>query len=87
MLSFAVVPAFAEAGPYLLRLALSVSAFYLRMVTADTRGMISFKLVIEDSNDIGYCSSFKCQKSTLVYLNLSFQLTVLSRVLGARKEN
>ena len=25
-----------------------------------------------------------CQKSTLVYLDLSFQLTVLSRVLGAR---
>ena len=28
--------------------------------------------------------SRRCQKSTLVYLNLSFQLTVLSRVLGAR---
>ena len=41
------------------RFALSVLASHLRIVTADTRGIISFKFVIDDSKAIGYCSSFK----------------------------
>ncbi len=43
----------------LFRLELSVSTFHLRIVTADTNGIISFKLVIDDSNESGYCSSFR----------------------------
>ena len=43
---------------------LSFDSFHLRIVTAEISGIISLRLVMEDSNAIGYCSSFKIEVSS-----------------------
>ncbi len=43
---------------------LSLASFHLRIVTAEISGMISLRLAMEDSNAIGYCSSFKMELSS-----------------------